>query len=357
MTAVDSILIVKIGALGDVLRTTALLPGLLKSYPGARITWVVAAGAAPLIDGWPGVVEPCVLDLEDPESTIEVLSGRSFSLVVSLDEEEACCRVACSVKTERFVGAFIDEAGSVDYTVEARAWFDMSLISRFGKERADELKIENQRTHPELLASMAGVEEGRPDLPLPKDAERRAASFWETEGLQGVKLVVGLNTGSGARWPSKQVDEARTVEAATSLSKRLNDEVAFLVLGGKEEEARSARILEGLRTQGLTAASSGSANSLHEFAALVSRCDLIITSDSLCLHVAIARRVSVVAFFAPTSAQEIELYGMGEKVVSTTPDQCSYRPDADNSTITPARLVEAALGALRDRGERERRKL
>jgi len=357
MSAVDSILIVKTGALGDVLRTTSLLPGLLKCYPGARITWVVAAGAAPLLDGWPGVVEPCVLDLEDPEPTIEALKGRSFSLVVSLDEEEACCRVASSVKADRLVGAFIGEGGTVDYTVEARAWFDMSLISRFGKERADQLKIENQRTHPELLASMAAVEAGRPELPLPAEAEGRVAHLFESSALAEIEIVVGLNTGSGARWPSKQVDEVRTVETAAALVESLGDRVAFLVLGGREEEARNVRILEGLRAQGIVAVGGGSENSLHEFAALVSGCDLVITSDSLCLHMAIARSVPVVAFFAPSSAPEIELYGLGEKVVSTAPDQCSYRPDADNSTITPARLVEAALKALHGREQQERANL
>ena len=353
MSAVDSILIVKTGALGDVLRTTSLLPGLLKRYRGAHITWVVAAGAAPLLEGWPGVVDPCVLDTEDPAPTIEALKGRSFKLVISLDEEEACCLVASSVDADRLVGAFIDEGGAVDYTAEARDWFDMSLISRFGKQRADQLKTENQRTHPELLAAMAAVEEGRPELPLPAEAEDHAARLFESAGLAEAEIVVGLNTGSGARWPSKQVNETRTVETAAALSQSLGGGVAFLVLGGREEEARNARILEGLSAEGLVAVSGGSANSLHEFAALVSRCDLAITSDSLCLHVAIARRVTVVAFFAPTSAPEIELYGLGEKVVSTAPDQCSYRPDADNSTITPERLVEAAIRALRDGRERE----
>ena len=78
-------------------------------------------------------------------------------------------------------------------------------------------------------------------------------------------------------------------------------------------------------------------------------CDLVITSDSLCLHVAVARRTPVVAFFAPTSAAEIELYGLGQKVVSTASDACSYRPDADNSTITPERLATAAARVLEER--------
>ena len=60
----------------------------------------------------------------------------------------------------------------------------------------------------------------------------------------------------------------------------------------------------------------------------------------------LSRRVRAVAFFAPTSAAEIEMYGLGEKVLSTAPDYCSYATDADNSTITAERLVEAAQRVL-----------
>ena len=52
------------------------------------------------------------------------------------------------------------------------------------------------------------------------------------------------------------------------------------------------------------------------------------------------------AFFAPTSAAEIELYGLGEKVCSTSADYCSYKADTDNSTITPDRLATAAHNVL-----------
>ena len=69
-------------------------------------------------------------------------------------------------------------------------------------------------------------------------------------------------------------------------------------------------------------------------------------SDSLAMHLAIAQGVPVTAFFAPTSAAEIELYGRGEKVLSTAPDYCSYRPDADNSSLTTERLLAATLRCL-----------
>ena len=56
------------------------------------------------------------------------------------------------------------------------------------------------------------------------------------------------------------------------------------------------------------------------------------------------------AFFAPTSAAEIELYGRGEKVVSTAPDYCSYRPDADNRSLTAERLAAAVARVLDGEG-------
>ena len=345
MSERDSILIVKTGALGDVLRTTSILPGLFKRYPGAEVTWAVAEGARSLLDGQPGV-EACVLDLDRPEELIGALAGRRFSLVVSLEEERACCEVAGAVDAERLVGACLDESGDPVYTEDSAAWFDMSLISRLGRERADELKASNERTHPELLASALGVEEGRPSLILSEGEEEQAAERWEREGLASAELVVGLNTGAGARWPSKQLDIERTIETALSIREGAPSEPAFFVLGGPEEEERNQELLGGLRSSGLQAATSGSTNTLREFAGLVSRCDLVITSDSFCLHAAIARRVPVVAFFAPTSAAEIELYGLGEEVRSTAPDYCSYKPDTDNATITPRRLAEAALRVL-----------
>ena len=76
---------------------------------------------------------------------------------------------------------------------------------------------------------------------------------------------------------------------------------------------------------------------------------MFVTSDSLGMHIAIARGIPVVAFFAPTSAAEIDLFGAGEKVISTAPDYCSYRPDADNSTITAGRLGEAVLRLIDQR--------
>jgi heptosyltransferase-2 len=45
-------------------------------------------------------------------------------------------------------------------------------------------------------------------------------------------------------------------------------------------------------------------------------CDLVISGDSLGMHIAIALKKFVIAWFGPTVANEIELYGRGVKVMS-----------------------------------------
>ncbi|NOT29647.1 MAG: hypothetical protein HOP15_04260, partial [Planctomycetes bacterium] len=174
----------------------------------------------------------------------------------------------------------------------------------------------------------------------------------ERHELAGHGPVIGLNTGSGGRWESKKLSEKRTVELAAALARALGGQATFLLCGGPEEAERNARIGAALEQRGLRWIDAGTNNTLLEFTALVARCDLLITSDSLALHLALTQKVPLLAFFAPTPAHEIELYGRGEKVASTAPDYASYRTDADTSTLTVERLLAAALRVLAKEGRR-----
>lgn len=337
------IAILKTGALGDVLRTTSILPGLARRHPDARVVWITAPQALDLIRLHPLVAETVVVDPSDEralERLADRLAGR-FQRVLSFDDERELCRLASALAAHggRLTGACLGPDGAPGYTPDAAPWFDMGLLSIHGKEQADRLKRENRETHPVLFARMAGVEPGEPQLHLPPEALARAEAFVRGKGLDQGGPLIGLNTGAGGRWESKRLPEERVVELVRELERRLGDGARFLLLGGAEEAERNARI--ALELRGARLVEAGTDHDLLTFAAIVERCDLLLTSDSLALHVAVARRVPLVAFFAPTSAAEIELYGRGEKVASTAPDACSYRSDADTSTLTAGRLADA----------------
>lgn len=348
------LLVIKTGALGDVVRTTSILPGLARRHRGVRITWVTAHGAHDLVRGHRLVARTVGIDPHDArsiEAAGDELAATAWDRVLSFDDEEPLCRLASRLGGRggdgRLSGAYLDGLGVRRYTEDVAPWFDMGLLSVHGKEEADRLKLANRESHPAIFARMLGIEMGEPELVLPPGALAFAEAFATRTGLAAsAGPVIGLNTGSGGRWESKKLTEERTLELATELARALGGQATFLLCGGPEEEQRNARIGHGLTAADLRWIDAGTRNSLLEFTALVARCQLMITSDSLALHLAITQKVPVLAFFAPTPAHEIELYGRGEKVWSLTRDYASYRADADTSTLTVDRLMPAALRAL-----------
>ncbi len=349
------VLILKTGALGDVLRTTSILPGLHRRYAGCEVVWVTARGAADLVQHHPRVARTELLDLGDPasfEALGEKLERESWGRILSFDDEQPLCdlatRLAAVSPEGALSGAYTDPAGRRVYTHDVSPWFDMGLLSVHGKAEADRLKAANVETHPAIFARMLEIDMGEPELPLPEKAHRFARNFAARHELHAVRPLIGLNTGAGGRWDSKKLPVERVGELVESLDQALGGKVTFLLLGGPEERERNDRILAQARG-GARIVDGGTDNSLLDFAALVDSLDLLVTSDSLALHMAVAREVPVLAFFAPTPAEEIELYGRGSKVASTSPDYASYRSDADTSTLTTERLLEAALGLLAER--------
>lgn len=346
-----SILVIKTGALGDVLRTTSILPGLQQRFEELEVTWLTAASARSLVERHRLIQRVVTCDPKDPSSVAaarDELPGTKWDWILSLDDEEPLCALASSLESDKVSGAVMDDKGRRVYTDDVEEWFGMGLLSRDGKDAADLRKRTNERTHPDIFASMFGIERGKPELPLPSGAVDAALAFAAREDLTENDLIIGLNTGAGGRWTSKGLPPERVVAYAGALVTALGRDVQFLVLGGPPERARNDAIIEGINGLGLStrAVDAGTKNDIPTFSAILGLSDLLLTSDSLALHIGVSLDVACVAFFAPTSAAEIDLYSLGEKVVSTSPDYCSYKKDADNETITVERLVSSTLSVL-----------
>ncbi|MCL5023589.1 MAG: hypothetical protein M1497_09535 [Nitrospirae bacterium] len=329
-----NILILKVGALGDVVRTSYILPGLHRKYDSPKIWWLTSSASFDLLRFNPYISELLVAEM--PRN----LSQTMFDLVISLDDEVELLSLLDGVRYREIIGAYLKEGKPV-YTDSAEVWFDMGLISRFGKTRADELKKLNRREHNQIFASMFGIEIKEPaffNSPLIEKAMARR--------FGGNYFSIGINSGAGSRWQSKELLFQETVAL---IRKLLSLEVsgrktAVYLLGGKEEEERHRRIRSIISSERLFDAGNG--NSLLEFAAIIKACDYVIASDSLAVHLAISQKVKNLSFFAPTSAAEIGTFGTGVKVISLSPDYCSYSKDVDNSTITAERILAKMMTHL-----------
>ncbi len=172
-------LIIKLGATGDVVRTTSLLHRL-----GGGVTWITAAKNASLLDGFGGLR---TLTWEERESA----RGGEYDLVINLEDTEETADFAASVRHKRLFGALRDASGAMAYSEDARGWFDLSLISRFGRKEADRLKLLNRRTYQDMVFEGLGLDfRGEPYV-LPPTA---------ATGLRG---DVALSPLAGPVWPMK----------------------------------------------------------------------------------------------------------------------------------------------------------
>lgn len=328
------VLMVKLAATGDVLRTTSFLAAIHATWPGARVTWLTRPSAAGLFDGNPLVHDVLVTD---DAVTAARLQTEEFDVVLCPDADPDAAVLAAMAKGRERRGYTRDARGHVQPLGEgARRWLQMGL--------SDERKRANSESYQRLVADVLGFapEDVREPVLNPSAAERADADAF-VDGLSvpaGTKWV-GLNTGAGGRWLYKQWihDHQR---AFLQLCHEAG--LAVMLLGGPEEVQRHRDLLAF--AAGMQVFDGGNHNSYGRFAALIDRCDVVVTSDSLAVHCAAARKKPAVVLFGPTSAAEIELYGRGEKLTPPGFDcLCCYLPKCDKVPHCQAGIEPQAVFA------------
>lgn len=296
------IAVIKFGALGDVIRTAALLPGLKHAWPQSHITWITRAAGVRTLANHPLIDRRLVLDPE----TLCHLEHERFDLCLSLDKEPAPAALAMRLDAHVRRGIGLSPYGTVyPLNAECVPYFQLGLD--------DDLKFHgNTKSYPQLIYEAVGLEyRGQRYELYPSSADQaHAARRWRALGVGEGDVIVGLNTGAGRVFANKNWRPEQFAALADRLVGKHGWRVALL--GGHAEQSTNARIAAGV--PGVI--DTGGDHGELQFAALVSRCQVLVTGDTMALHVAVACGVPSVALFGPTCAAEIDLYGRGEKVVS-----------------------------------------
>lgn len=155
--------------------------------------------------------------------------------------------------------------------------------------------------------------------------------------------MVGLNTGCGERWRTRLWPERHWAALARRLRR---DGCRVLLLGGETERASNRRLA---RRSGAT---NSGVHPLPEFIEILDRCDLVVTTVTMGLHLALALDKKVVLFNNLFNPAEFELYGLGEILEPPVPCRGCYRMQCGKpclELITPTR-VAATVRRLLARG-------
>jgi len=330
------ILIIKIGALGDVLRTIVILEGLVEKFVNPIIHWLTSETAKPLLEN-----NPYVDKLFFKEQPNEEIFNNSYDLVISLEEDKKVLELIDRLKYKNLFGIYLD-GEKIRYAPESSMWYDMSLISKFGKNVADELKKANVFSYPELLYRML-------DLPW---KSQRYRIFLVKKDIHYANVLkdmlhgrptIGIVIGSGGRWPMKSLPADKQVELIQGLNKEYGEKINILLLTGPSSfELSNANEIKKKCPYVIT----HDIQELHEFIGITTLCNLLISPDTLSMHIGIALYKHVIAYFTVTSASEIELY-TGKKIIAKHKDYCSYTPEnLARPNITDAININEIVAAV-----------
>ncbi|MFW6255325.1 MAG: glycosyltransferase family 9 protein [Candidatus Sumerlaeota bacterium] len=310
------ILIIKLGAMGDVLRTTPVLRILKQQYDPSYITWITDPESECLLRHNPMVDR---LLLWSPDACLQ-LQAENFDLSLNFEKEYRALALDQLVRAVEKRGFALHPANTMGIHNAAAEY-----ALRLGID--DKIKFEtNEKSMPQILVEMAGYDFDGEEyvLEIPPAARDFADRLKDAEGLSD-RLVIGLNTGCGAVFPTKQWPRENFLRLVELLHEKTD--CALLLLGGPREREINGWILDHAPAGALI--DTGCDNGLEDFMGIIEVCDVVVSADSLAMHLAIGRKKRTIALIGPTSATEIDLYERGEKVISDFDCAPCYRTACD----------------------------
>ena len=305
------ILIIKLGAAGDVIRTTPLLVPLRNEFPDHLVTWVTD-----FPDLLPAVVDdPVSLDT----ATVLWLQQTPFDLVINLDKDRQACALAREVEAKSRRGFTLGHDGiccpvSEGVTAEMAA----AARSKFMTGLFDDVNQACTLSYPQEIFAICGYEfEGEPYL---LDRPTPVPDFDLPQGRQ----VVGLNTGCGGRWTSRLWPEKYWAQLAASLRQA---GYAVVLLGGPQEDDKNMRLAKA------SGACYPGHFDLQTFIGLMDRCDLVVSAVTMAMHIALGLGKKLVLFNNIFNRHEFEMYGRGRILAPQQKCTCFFQPRCRNESF------------------------
>ena len=284
-------LIIKLGATGDVVRTTPLLRRLIGS-----VTWITAAKNGVLLDGLSDNLRH--FSWEECARALDI----TYDLAINLEDTLEAALFLKTVRPAEIFGAYSDSSQRLRYTNNSKCWFDLSLISSHGRQEADRLKLLNRETYQELIFGGLGLNFAGETYLLPEPIET---------GLSG---DVAIAADAGPVWPMKKW-------------------------------AYYGELKRQLEDSGLIVNVLPDRSSLLQHLADVRNHCCLVGGDSLPMHFALGTGTRCVTLFTCTSPWEIYDYGIQKKIVSPLLEEFFYKRGYD-PRATSAISVDEVLSAV-----------
>lgn len=308
-----NILIIKLGAMGDVIRTTPILHQFKKEYPHKRIFWLTH---------FPAVL-PEVVDrnLAFTQEDISYIHSLKFDMAINLDKEHEACALMeqLDIKSKYGFGLKNDMPAPINEMAEHK--FLTGISDSYSKE--------NTQHYLEEIFSLCGWEYNNEKYILPQMKSNSAIENFKSE-----KPIVGLNTGCGERWTSRQWPIEHWKELASLMLKNGQN---VLLLGGDQEHEMNTNIKDK------TGAEYLGVFPFNEFQSLVAECSVVVSTVTMAMHVAIGLEKPLVLLNNIFNPHEFHFFTKSKILDAEKDCECFYRPTCVNELSCIAEITPVAV--------------
>ena len=286
-----NILIIQTAFLGDVILATPLVKAIKKAFPDCFLSFLLIPQTKEVLAHNPYVDEVIVYDKKREEKGIS-----SFFALVK------------KIKNKNFDLAFVPHrslrSALLAYLsrVSVRIGFDRSSGSFLFTQKIKYVSNihEIERNLSLLFESIHSGKEPNFDLSekLPAVFPSKQDFYFAEKLLEDEKIgekdkIVGIAPGSV--WATKRWLPERFAEVVDLLMKKEN--IKVVLFGGKEDDSLCQKIAGLTKKKPIVAA--GRTNILQS-AALISKCELLLSNDSAPVHLGVAMKRPVIAIFGST---------------------------------------------------------
>lgn len=295
------VLVVKIGAMGDVLMATPLLREVRRRHPAAQIHFLVGRWSASVLEKNPHIDKHIVV------------SDKTFYGMRPIGLFLLWLKLFFTFYTRiylfhRNLGYFVYFNSLGSNLIGTRKAI-LRVLPLFGRDRFPK-GVHNTLAFWNILGGPSPrVQEQQPEFPFSQERIDFLKLNGLTESWKKEKLRVMINPGGGTN-PGEQVTVrqwgAKNYAAFIGLLADRRPDFHVLLSGGQDDEALCERILISPELGGLRnriTSISGKTN-LHELRMLLEEADLFITGDTGGMHVAASAGTPTLSIFGPTDPVE-----------------------------------------------------
>lgn len=274
------VLIIKVGAAGEVIRNTPILKKLRVQYPDAEITWLTS---------FPELIPSRFVDrvFKYGWESFCFLIEEKFDLLLNLDKERGSCALAGKIRADKKMGFFYSEQGKI-------LPFNKKAEKKWLTGINDVEMLKNKKHYVEEIFEICGYKWKGEKYILPE--------FPKSRLLNTDKVVIGITTGTGPLWKTRIPHIDKIKEIIEILKQK---EYELVLLGGPDEHMTNTMLSKkyGIGYFGV--------HPLLDFINIVDNCDFVITPVTMTLHIAIGLEKQVIVLNNIFNKNEFHLYEKG----------------------------------------------